>query len=44
MAEEDFYGTPAKPVVTPTTDIIELIKSNPEIRQKALTALIGEFS
>jgi len=42
--EEDFYGTPAKPIVTAATDIVELIKSNPEIRQKALSALIGEFS
>ncbi len=42
--EEDFYGTPATPIVTATTDIVELIKSNPEMRQKALAALVGEFS
>ncbi|MEX1375992.1 MAG: tyrosine-type recombinase/integrase, partial [Eubacteriales bacterium] len=42
--EEDFYGTPAKPVVTATTDIIELIKNNPEMKRKAYEALLGEFS
>lgn len=42
--EEDFYGTPATPVVTATTDIVELIKNNPEMKRKALEALVGEFA
>jgi len=42
--KEDFYGTPATPIVANTTDIVDLIKTNPETRGKALEALVGEYA
>jgi len=40
--EEDFYGTSPKQLNSSEDDILELIKNNPELRNKILSSLLSD--